>query len=138
MAYDRNNGSVQSEQPNLISRNEVAVVHIRIAVDVSAIEHRVPHTAGFVLNPGQRLVRVHIDDIEEAILMLIALFRDQTALNQLLMRPGKVRERDLDVMTVIFRQFGLGLTVDHLAFAGARSPGVSTPIVLGYTANATK
>ena len=63
-----------------------------------------PHAAGLVLDAEQRLVGVHIDDVEEAILMLVAFLGDQAPLQQFLVRAGEVSQRDLDVVPVVFRQ----------------------------------
>src|SRR5580704_8321428 len=92
-------GLIQGELTNFITGNEIAVCHIRVAVHVHAVEHRMPHTAGFVLDAEQWLIRIDINEIEETILMLIALFYDQATLKQFLVWPREISQRDLDVMT---------------------------------------
>ena len=68
-------GLVQGPEADFVAGHEVAVVNVGIAVDEGAAEHRVAHAAGFVLDSEQRLVTVNIDDIQEAILVLIAFPR---------------------------------------------------------------
>ena len=98
-------GGHQFKRPeaDFVARNKVAVVHIRVAVDEHAVEHRVAHAARLMLDAEQRLVGVHIDDIEEAVLVLVAFLADQPTLQQLLVRAGEVGQRDLDVVGVVFR-----------------------------------
>ena len=79
----------QRPDPNFITGHEVPVVHVRVPVDVGPVEHRMPHAAGLVFDLRQRLVAIHIDDIDEAILVLIALFGDQTPLQNFLCGPEK-------------------------------------------------
>ena len=81
-----------------------------LRLTIGAVEHRVAHAAGFVLDPEQRLVGVHIDDVEEAILVLVAFLGDQAALQQLLVRAGEVGQRDLDVVPVVFRHAALSVS----------------------------
>ena len=99
--FRRRAASIQRPDPDLVPRNEVAVVHVRVPVHERPVEHRMPHAAGFMLDAEDRLVGVHIDDVEEAVLVLIALLADQPALHQLLVRAGEVGQRDLDVVPVI-------------------------------------
>ena len=73
---------------------------------------RIPH---YVIDAEQRFVGVHIDDVEEAILVLIAFLTDQPTLQQLLVRAGEVGERDLDVVPVIPGVLAVGLAIRDLA-----------------------
>ena len=75
-----------------------------LRLTIGPVEHRMTHAARLVLDLEQRLVGVDIDDIDEAILVLVALLGDQPALHQLLVRAGEVGERDLDVVPVVRRQ----------------------------------
>jgi hypothetical protein len=79
-------GLIQGELTNFITRNEIAVGHIGVTVHIHAIEHWMTHTTGFVLDPEQWFIRVNVNEIEEAVLMLIAFFYDQATLEQFLMR----------------------------------------------------
>jgi hypothetical protein len=45
-------------------------------------------------------------------------------------RTGEIGQRDLDMMSVVFRQIGVGFAINDLAFTGARSPGVRSSLVL--------
>src|ERR1700678_2468746 len=97
-----------------------------------------PHAARLMLDSGQWLVRVDVNDIKKAVLMLIALFGDQATFKQLFVRTGKVSQRDLNMVPVVIRKIGVGLTVNHLAFAGARGPCVGPPFVLSNAGDAAK
>src|SRR5580698_592865 len=130
--------SVQREQTDFVTRNEIAVVHVRVAIDEGAVEHRVPHTAGLVLDPSQRLIGIDINDIEETILVLIALFSDQPTLHQFFVRTGKIGQRDLDMMSVVFREIGTGFAISDLAFTRARSPCIRSSLVLRHASYAPK
>ena len=95
----------------LRSPEQITVVHIRIAIDVGAPKHRVAHAPSFVLDTEQWLVGVHVDDVEEPILVLIAFLADQATLQQFLVRAGEVYQRDLDMMVVVWR--GIGAVVSR-------------------------
>jgi len=55
-----------------------------------------------------------IDDVSEAILVLIALLRDQVTLQQAAMGAGEIREIDLDVMAVVVGQRPIGLAENQI------------------------
>src|SRR5262249_18389130 len=67
---------------DFVPGHEVAVVHVRIAVDEGAIEHRMPHAARLVLDLENLLVGVHIDGIDEAILVLLAFLGDEASFDE--------------------------------------------------------
>src|SRR5262249_32384350 len=68
----------------------VAVGLRRIAVDQRAQIHRVRGAAHLVLDGEEQLAAVEIDDVLEAVLVLIVLLRDQAALQQALIGAGEI------------------------------------------------
>src|SRR4051812_46875192 len=95
------------------------------------------HAASLVLDLEQRLVGIDVDDVDEAVLVLVALLGDQPTFHKLLMRSGEVGERDLDVMAVIC--FGLllaALAIEHLAVGRRAGPRIGTALIIrnaGYS-----
>ena len=73
-----------------------------------------------MLDREQVLAGFEADDVLPAILVLIALFGDQLALFELVMRAREFLGIDLQVMAVEFRDFLVGLAEDQLLLvAGA-------------------
>src|SRR5271168_1311972 len=72
------------------------------------------HAAHFMLDGEQRRARFRIDKILESILMLVALLRDEALVEQFPVRPGEVRDVDLDVMAVVGRGRAVGLAKDEM------------------------
>ena len=62
-----------------------------------------------MLDLEQHLAGVEVDDVLEAVLATVALLGDQVELAQLLVRPTKILDIDLQVMAVEFRQLLVGL-----------------------------
>src|SRR5438445_10935303 len=67
-----------------------------------------PHAAHFVLDGEKLLAALGIDDVLEAILMLIAFFHDQLSLYEPAIRPREIRDVHLHVMPVIVRNRAVG------------------------------
>src|ERR1700722_1612055 len=89
------------------------------------------HAADLVLNRVQHLLSVlWIDDILEAVLMLVALFEDQPALQQLLIRPREVRHIDLHMMTVVRRQRLVGLAKNQVLPDPDSDPCIASTVIL--------
>jgi hypothetical protein len=94
----------------------------------------VAHAAHLVLDGEQHPAVVHIDDVLEAILVLVALLGDQAPLQQPAMRAGEVGKIDGDVVAVESRGGGVRLAEDEMlagADRGARKPPA---LVLGHVA----
>ena len=81
----------------------VAVGLQGIAVDEGAQVHRMRGAAHFMLDGEQVLAAVEIDDVLEAVLVLIVFLGDEAALQEALIRAGEVGDVDLDVVAVIVR-----------------------------------
>ena len=75
-----------------------------------------------MLDLEQRLAAVEVGDDLEAILILIALFGHQTAIEQFPVRSGEIADIDLDVVPVIGRYLRLGLAEDQLLSMADRDP----------------
>ena len=120
-------GSIAQSQ-GIVAVGVVLVGRRRIAVDQRAQIHRVRRAAHLVLDTEQHLVAVEIDDVLEAVLILVVLDRDEIARLQLLVGPGEVRDVHLHVMTVERRLRRVGLAELHvlvLAHLHARERAVA-------------
>src|SRR4051794_19470840 len=64
---------IRSQRPRrlIVTERVIAVVDRRIAIDHRPHEHRVGGAAPLVLDREQRLAAVEIDDVAEAVLVLI-------------------------------------------------------------------
>ena len=82
---------------------EFRVRLVGVAIDQRAGIKRVGHRPHFVLELKQGFAAIDIDNILEAILILIAFLGDQAAFAQAGMRAGEVGEVNLDMMAVVFR-----------------------------------
>src|SRR5207249_3105336 len=76
----------------------------RIAIDQGARVQRMPHASNLVFDGDQHLRGIQVDDVLEAALALVVLFRDQSALEKAPVYARAIGDRDLDVMTVVCRQ----------------------------------
>ena len=77
------------------------------------------HAANLVLDRKQHFAAEGIDEVLEPVLMLVALFAYQSALQKLLIRTREVRDIDLYMMAVVRWQRLIGLAKNQvLAAAG--------------------
>ncbi len=67
------------------------------------------HAAHLVLDSEQVPAVLEIDDVLEAVLVLVVFLRDQVALEQPAIGPRKIGDVDLDVVAVILALLGCGL-----------------------------
>jgi hypothetical protein len=74
----------------------------------------VRRTAHFVLDREQQLAGVEVDDILEAVLILVVFDRDEIARLQLLVGAGEIRDVHLHVMAVELRLRTVGLAKLHV------------------------
>src|SRR5205823_2711433 len=79
-----------------------------VAVDERPAEEAVLHAAHLVLDLEQLPRVARIDDPLEAPLGLVGVHGDELALQQPLVRRGKVRDVDLEVMVVVLGDWGSG------------------------------
>ncbi|WP_229192860.1 hypothetical protein [Bradyrhizobium brasilense] len=86
----------------VIAVGEGAVGLRRIAIDQRPQKHRMRGAAHLVLDGEQMSAVGRIDDIAEAVLVLIVFAGDQIAFAQSLVGAREVRDVDLDVMAVEF------------------------------------
>src|SRR5918994_777231 len=84
-----------SAAERVVATHVVAVALRRVAVDERARVKRVGETAYLVLDREERLVALQVDDVLEAVLIIVALLGDQAALEQPPVRAGKIRDVDL-------------------------------------------
>ncbi len=84
------------------------------------------------------LVGIHIHDIEETVLVLVAFFGDQPALEQLFVRAGEIGERDLNVVTVIGRLRRRAFAIQHAAFSRGIGPGIGPTLIGGDAGDAAQ
>src|SRR5216684_1926189 len=82
----------------IISRRIPHYVLRGIAVDQRTQIKRMLQAAHLVLNGEEHFAAVGIDDVLEAILMLVALLNDQSFFRQAAMRPGEIVDVDLEMM----------------------------------------
>ena len=82
---------------------EFRVGLVGVAIDQRAGIKRVGHRPHLVLELEQGFPAIYIDNILEAILILIAFLGDQAAFDQAGMRAGKVGEVNLDMVAIVFR-----------------------------------
>src|SRR5712692_10126368 len=73
----------------------------RIAIDQRPQVKRMLHATHLMLDREQHFAAVWVDNVLEAILMLVALLRDQPLLPQAPMRPREVIDVDLEMVLVI-------------------------------------
>src|ERR1700674_5530349 len=90
---------VRSHRPEpLVVAGCVGAVGLRrVAVDQRPQVHRVGGTAHLVLDREQLPAIGGIDDVAEAILVLVVFLRDQAALQQTVVGAGEIGDVDLDV-----------------------------------------
>ena len=72
------------------------------------------HAAHLVLDLEEHLAVVGIDDVDEAVLVRVALLADDPALQHLLVRAGEVGDVDGDVVAVVGVERLVGLAEDQL------------------------
>src|SRR5437660_346889 len=72
------------------------------------------HAAHLVLDGEQHRARIEIDDVLEAVLMLIALLGNDAELLQPAVGAGEIRDIDLDMVTVEGRLRLVGLAKDEI------------------------
>ena len=84
-------------------------VLVGVPVDQLAVEHRVEHAADLVLDRGEHLAAVEVDDVLEAVLAVVGLHRDQPALGQRRVGLGEVGEVHRDVVAVVVGERPVGL-----------------------------
>ena len=68
--------------PGIVPRHEVAVGLVRVAVHQGAGVERVAHAAHLVLDGEERAVALDVDDVDEAVLVLVVLLADEAALQE--------------------------------------------------------
>src|SRR4051794_31632422 len=76
----------------LMAGGEVARGLPRIAVDQRAQEHRMREASHLVLDGEQVLAAVKVDDVAEAVLVLVVLAVDQVAILETPVRSGKISD----------------------------------------------
>src|SRR5579875_303439 len=80
------------------------------------------HAAHLMLEADQHLARTRIDDILEAVLVLIALLGNQPALQKPPMRLGKIYQCNLDMRSVIRRNRPIRLTENQILVRREQHP----------------
>ena len=96
-------GSLNRKRPGelLVARRVEAVCLLGIAVDQRPGVERVAHAAHLVLDREQHAPRVEIDDVLEAVLVLVALLGDEVALQQAAIGAGEIGQVDGDVVAFL-------------------------------------
>src|SRR5947207_12608373 len=107
-------GVLPFRHPAVAALHVVAVALARVAVDQRPGIERMGDAPDLVLDLEQLLAGRRIDDVVEAILVLVALLGEDLALDQRLVRLGEVGDIDLDVMAVVSRGLLVGLTEHQL------------------------
>src|ERR1051326_3470188 len=120
----------QRPGPGVAALRVVAVGLGGIAVHQRPRIERMLHAADLVLDREQRLAAPRIDDVLEAILVLIALLGDEAALQEPPMGTGEIADIDLNVVTVVIRQRPVGLAEDQVLLRAYRGPGMEPVLVL--------
>src|SRR6516165_2945143 len=95
------------------------VIHVglrRVAVDQRPAIHRVGLAARLMLDREQHFAAVEIDQVVEAILIIVAFLDDQPELLKLAMRVGKIGNVNLHVMPVVGPFGRVGLTKIEILF----------------------
>src|SRR5712664_4000790 len=100
---------VHRPEPLVVAGCVVAIGLRRIAVDQRPQVHRVCGAAHLVFDREQVLAISKIDDVAEAVLILVVFAKDQVALRQPAVRTGEVRDVHLDMVAVVIRLRPIGL-----------------------------
>ena len=95
----------------------VAVGLHRIAIHQRTRIQRMRHTAHLVLDGVEEFAIHRIDDILEAILVLIAFLDDQAMVLQPLVRAGEISDVNLQMVAVVFRNRLGGLAENQILMA---------------------
>src|SRR5262245_42558282 len=98
----------------VMAAHVAAVALLRIAVHQRTRVQRVGKASYLMLDREQRPAVSRIDEVAEAVLVLIALLRDKPPLMQQPVRPGEVADVDLDVVPVVVRRRARGLAEAQL------------------------
>src|SRR5262249_49943047 len=120
-------GPVVRRRPAILvlPRRVAPVALRRVAVDQRPRIERMPHAAHLVLDAEEDAPAFDVDDVLEAILVLVALLADQAALGEPAIGPGEIGEVDLHVVAVIARRRPIRLAEEEilvLADGDARRP----------------
>src|SRR5262245_49301531 len=110
----------------------VAIALRRIAVDQRAAVKRVGLAADLVLHREQHLARVEIDNVLEAVFVVVDLRRQQAELLEPLIGSGEVRDVDLRMVAVIRLLGRLGLAEVPVLFLAHLHPRLAAAAVLDH------
>src|SRR5256885_76092 len=110
----------QRPGPGVAARRVVAVALGGIAIDQRPRVERMLHAADLVLDGEEVLAVGGIDDVLEAVLVLIALLGDEPALQKPPMGTGEIGDIDLNVVPVVIRQRPIGLAEDQVLLCAYR------------------
>ncbi len=80
----------------------VAIGLDRVTVNEWTAIKRMAHGTDLVFDLKKFIAVVRIDDIDDAILILVAFFRNDAEIEQFFVRAGKIREINLKMMAVEF------------------------------------
>src|SRR5690349_14351023 len=104
-ASSRRRRSPSSELAKRVPARDVVGVGLRrIAVDERPPIKRMAHAAYLVLDLQLDGAGRDVDDVDEAVLVLVGFAAHESALAELRVGSGKISEVDLHVMAVVFRQ----------------------------------
>src|SRR5689334_21075012 len=87
--------------PGIVAGAVVAIGLRRVAVDERARIERVAHAAHLVLDGEERAPALDVDDLLEAVLVLIARLADEAALQKPAIGAGEVGDIDLEMVSVV-------------------------------------
>src|SRR5260370_36825402 len=116
----------------IVTGRVVRVGLFGVPVHQRAVVERVAGAAHFVLDGEQRLAAGGIDDLLEAILVLVAFLGDEPPLGEAAVQTREIPDVDLDVVAVIGRQRPVALAIDEVLPAADRVPLLAPGLVPAY------